>query len=445
MTRVTALQTELARLRRTMPERRKIDDAVPGPEPDRLVELRAKYLDLSRKYAALVGRLELRTNELAQHRSRRGSSVDRLGFWALNATASGLALVKDGAIITRNGRWQELDDVRGGWVREDKVPSTAWSDLSRTALAAAARLPQRARLAVVRRYRSIQGGHVVELRLERIDAAASLVVVLAQDVTEQARAEEELLHMREALFQSEHMSILGELASSIAHELGNTLRGLTTRTTVLSRDARVTAQHGPLLAGLQESVEAALESVRKLHDVARAGRLEPGPVDLRSVLRHAIEVLHLRQSPGMPIVEVRTGVPALPLVLGTGAELSHLFVTLLFNARDAMPEGGTVRVRAERIRDRVRVTVADEGTGIAPEHLPRLFQPFFTTKGSAGTGLGLWLAQSTMRRIGGAISARNRRAGGAEFLVELQVTGNGHRVRLDRARGPRRERTGRRG
>jgi signal transduction histidine kinase len=142
---------------------------------------------------------------------------------------------------------------------------------------------------------------------------------------------------------------------------------------------------------------------------------------------------------------VRTELPQLPLVLGSSAELSHLFVTLLFNARDAMPDGGKVHVRAERARDRVRVTVADEGTGIAPEHLTRLFQPFFTTKGSAGTGLGLWLAQSTLRRIGGAISVRNRRTGGAEFLVEVQVAGNGQGVRPGRAPARRRERTARRG
>ena len=115
------------------------------------------------------------------------------------------------------------------------------------------------------------------------------------------------------------------------------------------------------------------------------------------------------------------------------------------DARDGMPDGGKVHVRAERARDRVRVTVADEGTGIAPEHLAHLFQPFFTTKGSAGTGLGLWLAQGTMRRIGGAITARNRRAGGAEFLVELQVAGNGHPITPGRARLRRRERTARRG
>jgi len=429
-----------------MRDQRNIADAAESAEPDVLVDLRAKYLDLSRKYAALVRRLEVRTSELVQQRSGGGSAVYRLGFWALNVTASGLALVKDGAITTRNARWHELDVTRGGWMREDKVPSTSWIDLSQAAVAEARQLPERAPAVVLRRYRSMQEGEqVVELRLERIDTVASPVVVLAQDVTEQARAEKELSHMREALFQSEHMSILGELASSIAHELGNTLRGVTTRTAVLTRDTRVMAEYGPLVLGLQESVEAALESVRKLHDVARSGRLEPGPVDLGDVLRHAIEVLHLRQPPGAAPVEVRTDLPDLPLVLGSGAELSHLFVTLLFNARDAMPDGGTVHVRAERARDRVRVTVADGGTGIAPEHLPRLFQPFFTTKGAAGTGLGLWLAQSTMRRIGGTITARNRRVGGAEFLVELQVAGDGHRVtQRARARTPRPERNARR-
>jgi C4-dicarboxylate-specific signal transduction histidine kinase len=428
-----------------MAERRKMADAAPGPEPDLLAELRAKYFDLSRKYSALVQRLELRTSELVQHRANGSTAVYRLGFWALNATASGLSLVKDGEIASRNARWHELDVARGGWVREGKVPPTTWIDLSQAALAEAAQLPERARVAVVRRYRSVQGEQVVELRLERIDAAASPVVVLARDVSEQARAEQELSHMREALFQSEHMSILGELASSMAHELGNTLRGVTTRTNVLASDPQVMARHGPLVAGLEESIEAALESVRKLHDVARSGRLEPGPVDLRDVLRRAIEVLHLRQPPGAPAVEVRTEVPHLPLVLGTSAELSHLFVTLLFNARDAMPDGGKVHVRAERARDRVRVTVADEGTGISPEHLTHLFQPFFTTKGTAGTGLGLWLAQSALRRIGGAISARNRRSGGAEFLVELQVAGNGERIRRGRAPARRREGTARRG
>jgi signal transduction histidine kinase len=419
-----------------------ITSAAPRTEPSPVVELRAKYLDLSRKYAALVRTLGGRTGDLLKHRAGR-SSVYRLGFWALHATGGGLALVTGGAITTRNARWHELDAGHGGWAREGNVPPTTFLHLSQIAVREAGHLPEQPPAVAVRRYHSREGNQVVELRLERVDSPAAPVVVLAQDVTEHVRAEQELSHMREALFQSEHLGILGELASSIAHELGNTLRGVSARAAVLLQDAAILAAHAPLLAGLQESAEAALESVRKLHDLARSGRLQPGPVDLAHVLQHAIEVLHLRQPPGAAPVEVDVEVLDLPPVLGTTSELSHLFVTLLFNARDAMAKGGRIDVRAERVRDRVHVSVADEGSGIAPEDLPHLFQPFFTTKGTAGTGLGLWLAQSTMRRLGGSITARNRAAGGAEFLVEFQLEADGHGFPQAPAR--RRERTARRG
>jgi signal transduction histidine kinase len=415
-----------------------------GTEPSLLVELRAKYLDLSRKYAALVRRLGARTSDLLKQRAGR-SSAYRLGFWALHATGGGLALVTDGAITARNARWHELDAGHGGWTREGDEPPDTYLHLSQIAVLEAAHLPEGLQAVAVRRYQSVEGDRVVELRLERVDSPAAPVVVLAQDVTGHVRAEQELSHMREALFQSEHLGILGELASSIAHELGNTLRGVTTRAAVLSQDPAVMGTHAPLLAGLQESAEAALDSVRKLHDLARSGRLQPGPVDLANVLQHAVQVLHLRQPPGAAPVQVDVELPDLPPVLGTTSEISHLFVTLLFNARDAMAKGGKIDVRAERARDQVRVSVADQGTGIAPEHMPHLFQPFFTTKGSGGTGLGLWLAHSTMRRLGGSISARNRAAGGAEFLVEFLLGADGQALPQGRAPARRRERTARRG
>src|SRR5712692_8564632 len=147
------------------------------------------------------------------------------------------------------------------------------------------------------------------------------------------------------------------------------------------------AAHAELMTGLQESAEAALDSVRKLHDLARSGRLQPGPIDLVNVLQHAIEVLHLRRPPGASPVGVDVEVPDLPPVLRTTSELSHLFVTLLFNARDAMPKGGKIEMRVERVGDRVRVGVGDQGSGIAPKTMAHLFQPFFTTKAHAGTGL----------------------------------------------------------
>jgi signal transduction histidine kinase len=184
---------------------------------------------------------------------------------------------------------------------------------------------------------------------------------------------------------------------------------------------------------MQESAESALGSVRKLQDLVRTGPLQPGPVHLAEVVRHAADVLQLRQRHGGPRVEVHAMVDGAPPVLGTVSELSYLFITLLFNARDAMPEGGRIEVRTERSRDRVRVVVADEGAGIPRDDLPRLFQPFFSTKGAEGTGLGLWLAQSTMRRLGGSIVARNGKERGAEFELDFKVAADGP---LTQARAP---------
>jgi C4-dicarboxylate-specific signal transduction histidine kinase len=366
--------------------------------------------------------------------------VFRLGLWALNVTASGLALVTGDQITMRNARWNELDDVSsGGWMRDAEFGKEVYVDLNQLARAEAARVPERTPGTTVRRFRRARGEQVLEVRLERPGSDRTVVLVIAHDVTDQARAQQDLSEMREALLQNERLALLGELATSVSHDLGNTLRGISARVSVLALDVEIGKTRAPLLTGLQESVEAALDSVRKLQDLARSGRLEPGPVQLAEVVRHAVDVLQLRQPHDGPPIEVRASVAGAPPVLGTVSELSHLFVTLLFNARDAMPKGGRVEVNAERRKDGVCVTVCDEGTGIAPEHLPHLFEPFFTTKGKAGTGLGLWLASNTMRRFGGTIAARNHSRGGAEFKLEFRVAGNGElrpaRVRARRS-GP---------
>jgi signal transduction histidine kinase len=107
-------------------------------------------------------------------------------------------------------------------------------------------------------------------------------------------------------------------------------------------------------------------------------------------------------------VDVRSSIPDLPPVRGSASELSLLFVNLLRNARDAMPDGGTVTIAARREKRSVLVTVADQGTGLPLDVRRRMFEPFFTTKGGRGTGLGLWLAAGTMERLGGSIRAANR-------------------------------------
>jgi signal transduction histidine kinase len=403
-----------------MANRRKTPSDEESPveaQPDHSM-LRRRYAELSRKYAAVVQRL--------QRDAAHDLAVFRLGLWGLNVTASGLALVNGNQITTRNARWLEMDEVgEGGWVSEDHEQTEPYADLNHLARREAGHLPERAPVSSVRRFRRALGEQVLEVRLERPAADRNVVLVIAHDVTDRVRAQRDLTEMREALLQNEHLAVLGELASSVAHELGNTLRGISARASVLAGNGEISDAQRPLVIGLQDSAESALGSVRKLQELVRTGRLQPGPIHLAEVVRHAADVLQLRQRHDGPRVEVLAAVDGAPPVLGTVSELSYLFITLLFNARDAMPEGGRIEVRAEQSRDWVRVVVADEGPGIPQEDLPRLFQPFFTTKGTEGTGLGLWLARSTMRRLGGNIIARNCNGRGAEFELEFKVAAEG--------------------
>jgi len=108
-------------------------------------------------------------------------------------------------------------------------------------------------------------------------------------------------------------------------------------------------------------------------------------------------------------------------VCGVAADLRYVFINLLLNARDAMPRGGTIRVRGSVAGGKAVVTVEDEGTGIPPEHLHSIFRPFFTTKGNQGTGLGLSMAYGVMARAEGSITAANRPEGGAVFTLTFPL------------------------
>ena len=118
---------------------------------------------------------------------------------------------------------------------------------------------------------------------------------------------------------------------------------------------------------------------------------------------------------------IEVEVPPLPRVHGTATDLRYVVIDLLLNARDAMPRGGTIRVRGVTANTKVVITVEDEGTGIPEPYLRSIFRPFFTTKGSQGTGLGLSMAYGVMSRMGGSITAANRPQGGAVFTLSFPM------------------------
>jgi signal transduction histidine kinase len=400
-----------------MAARERNDNGTPFAAPERaLSALRTKYVEVCQKYASLVRRLERRVeSEVGAYR------LAVLGF---RASAMGMALVRDGKISVANSRWVDLATAQGGWEPANGPPgnSARGSELRTLVRRFSEELIRAPRPTVmIRQLRESEGERVIELRLERASDSPRTVLVLASDVTDRVRSELEMSRLREALFQKEHLRVVGEVATAMAHELGNTLRALSARVTLLSSDLLVGEGKASVLHALEETVEAALGTVRRLHDLARSGRLDPVPVRLQSILDQAVAVMAFRAGPEGAELKIDAALHELPPVLGTVAELSHVFLTLLSNARDAMPGGGEVEIRGERRGESVLVTLRDHGPGIAIEHLPQLFEPFFTTKGTAGTGVGLWLAANSIRRVGGKLGARNAPGGGAEFYMELPV------------------------
>ena len=173
-------------------------------------------------------------------------------------------------------------------------------------------------------------------------------------------------------------------------------------------------------------VSDANSTIGRLQDFARRRHDRPAEaVDLGAIIRQSVEMARSTIEERTALLgrstHVETSLPGLPLILGEPAELRQIFVNLLLNAQDAMPDGGTVRIGAKLCQDAVVVTVEDEGQGIPQEYLGRVFDPFFTTKGERGTGLGLSIAYGAMARLGGSITAANRSAGGAIFTLRFPI------------------------
>ncbi|RME75163.1 MAG: PAS domain S-box protein [Planctomycetota bacterium] len=269
-----------------------------------------------------------------------------------------------------------------------------------------------------------------EVRLRRLEIDleqhpdAPRVVALVRDLTERKRAERERMRL-------EKLRSLGVLAGGIAHDFNNMLTGILGNLSLArSRMERgLRADH--LLAQAESACLRARNLTGQLLTFARGGSPQVAPTDLRQVV---LETARFCLS-GSPI-ELRTALPdALPAVRADATQLTQVVQNLVINAVQAMPEGGTLTIGAE-LRDLgpetarahglapgryVQLTVADDGPGIDPEDLPRVFDPYFTTR-TDGTGLGLATVDSIVRRHGGRIELISQPGEGTRFEILLPAS-----------------------
>lgn len=260
------------------------------------------------------------------------------------------------------------------------------------------------------------------------------------DITERKLAEEEKARLEARIRQADKMEALGNLAGGVAHDLNNILSGIVGYPELLLIDLPPDSPlRGPLEI-IRSSGERAAETVQDLLTLARRGVTVREVVDANHIISDLLrspEYDKLRlHHPGM---EVETDLRArLPSVLGSPLHLTNAVMNLVYNAAEAMPVGGTLTLSTEdryldgpikgyddvEEGDYVAIVVADTGTGISPEDMDRIFEPFYTKKrmGRSGTGLGMTVVWGTLEDHNGYIDARSKEGEGTTFTLYLPVT-----------------------
>jgi len=253
---------------------------------------------------------------------------------------------------------------------------------------------------------------------------------MGREVAERQRAEHVLRQAQDGLVQAGKMAVLGQMAAGITHELNQPLAALRT----LSDNARLllakarTEDVQNNLALISQLTERMAKITGQLKAFARKSALQLGPVSVRRALANVQALLEQRLRTER-IVIAENWVEDDVEVRGEANRLEQVLVNLIVNALDAM-KGSPVRhleVCVLESAGRVTIAVRDTGPGIAPELLPRIFEPFVTTKEpGAGLGLGLAISASIIREFGGTLVAANRPHGGTEFTIELAAAMETH-------------------
>lgn len=251
---------------------------------------------------------------------------------------------------------------------------------------------------------------IVPLWMRSGEPSGSLLVL--EDMTHRVRLEEQLQ-------QREKLSSLGLLAAGIAHEVNTPLAGISSYTQMLLKQFSADDPRRSLLEKIETQVLRASQIVQNLLNFARMERPTVSELDIRKVLDDTLQLLE-PQLRNTRIEVVKRYPEELPPILGDATKLQQVFMNLILNARDAMPEGGRLTLAAYVSNGQVCVDVEDTGVGIPPEHITRIYDPFFTTKGvGRGTGLGLALSYGIIQEHAGRIFVESQVGRGTRFTIVL--------------------------
>jgi signal transduction histidine kinase len=238
--------------------------------------------------------------------------------------------------------------------------------------------------------------------------------------------EQQILH----LAQAEKLAAVGKLAAGIAHEINNPLTNVSLNVELLKNELRggATSEAGleKRFAVIERNIGRASRIAQELLHFSRQKEDAPVPVDLNELIKGTLVLLGKRRQQ----YEITTELQPLPPVRANSVKVEEVLLNLLLNAMEASEPGRTIELRSRRRGDEVVVEVIDHGCGIAPEILPRVLEPFFTTKEvGQGTGLGLSICHSIMEMHGGTIELTETAGGGTTaslIFPTVDAEGEGH-------------------
>jgi signal transduction histidine kinase len=242
-------------------------------------------------------------------------------------------------------------------------------------------------------------------------------LIIMDDITDRIELESQLS-------QADKLSSIGLLAAGVAHEVNTPLAVISSYAQLLSKQLHDDPQKSALMEKITRQSFRASEIVNNLLNFSRTSGTEFTEVDINKIILDTMGLLeHQFKTSKIRVEDELAG--HLPRISGNAGRLQQVFLNLFLNARDAMPQGGTLKVVTGN-GDYVSVSVSDSGTGIAPEHIRRIYDPFFTTKNAPqpgeskrGTGLGLSVTYGIIQEHAGKIRVESRPGAGTTFYLDF--------------------------
>ena len=265
---------------------------------------------------------------------------------------------------------------------------------------------------------------------EMLEALAGSAAIALENARLYQAEREQTYRLRESqtrLIRAEKMSALGRLVASLTHEINNPLQALRSGLTLIQAEINEGGDPAEVRRDLQiidQEVKRISDLMLRLREFSRPVQLETRPTDLQALLGTILSLTGKQMQRHQ--IQVKTEQdPSVPVLLTSPDQLTQVFMNLVLNAIDAMPGGGLLTISATADRSRsdfpvLRIDVTDTGVGITPEVLPRIFEPFYTTK-LDGTGLGLAISFEIVKSLGGDITVASQPGAGSTFTVALPL------------------------